>query len=75
MDDYSGPAPDSAFFHVTNVLTVRYTKPLQRVHPTDNLLEKNINYWNQDFKRTDVGTKWRESWSIINEISVKKMHA
>ena len=45
---------------------------MQRAYPTDNLLENNINYWNQDFRRTDVGTRWRESWSITNKITVNE---
>lgn len=47
-------------------------KILQRAYPTDNLLEKNINYWNQDLKGTDVGTRWRECWNIANEITVNE---
>ena len=45
-------------------------KTLQRSYPTDNLL--NINCWNQDLKRTDVGTIWRESWSRTNKIIVNE---
>jgi hypothetical protein len=29
---------------------VIYIQTLQRAYPTDNLLENNINYWNQDLK-------------------------
>lgn len=47
-------------------------KTLKRAYPTDNLLEKNITYWNQDLKITDVGTIWRECWSITNENTVNK---
>jgi hypothetical protein len=32
-------------------------KTLQRAYPTDNILEKNVNYWNQYLKRTDVGIR------------------
>ena len=37
----------------------RLCKTLQRAYPNDYLLETNINYWNQDLKTTDVGTRWR----------------
>ena len=48
-------------------------KTLQRAYPTDNLLEKKyITYWNQNFKRTDIGTRWRECWNINNEITVNE---
>ena len=47
-------------------------KTLQRAYLTDNLLGGGKNDWNQDLKITDVGTRWRESWSRTNEITVKE---
>jgi hypothetical protein len=35
-------------------------------------LGPNRNYWNQGLIRTGIGTRWRESWNITNEITVNE---
>jgi hypothetical protein len=47
-------------------------KTLQRAYPTDNVFEKNTNYFDQDLKMTDISTR-RECWNITFEITVNNL--
>ena len=51
-------------------MTGKPYKTLQRAYPTDYLLETKTNFWNQEFKITDFGTRWRECWNINNTITI-----
>lgn len=50
----------------TNIIGKVY-KTLKSAYPIYNLLDKNMNYWYQNVKITDIGTRWR-CWDVTNEI-------
>jgi hypothetical protein len=67
--------PLTHFPGVTYIIKMWSSHPLvheslQRAYPTDNLLGKKYELLELRLKKiTDVGTRWRESWSITNEMS------